>query len=206
MTLKLSSLNAITIYCGRSRPLVVSLSDGTEITYKVTDCLDWNWFSDNGFLDTTSTEDAWNWIKPIESVNVYSDIGEFAFDDCQTLLNVSLSENVKSIGESAFYKCFNLQSISGLDNVVSLGDWAFDRCLVLELDHLPPNLVEMGKGAFANCERLVGEIAIPMGITEIGEQTFVNCTGLEKVTIHPGVASIGENAFEGCTSLNRIVF
>ncbi len=79
--------------------------------------------------------------------------------------------------------------------MTSIGNWAFDRCTRLQLTHIPPNLIDMGYGAFANCENFTGDIAIPSGVSEIGEQTFVNCIRLTGITIHSGVNWIGENAF-----------
>ena len=190
-----------------SSSVEITLEDGTKVDRQVQDDIDWHWFSDNGFLDATSGEEAWDWVQPIKSIQFRTpQVGDFTLDKCLTVETVNLSKNTKSIGESAFYRCINLNTITGLDNVTSIGDWAFDRCLKLRLDHLPTDLTQMGKGAFANCELLVGDITIPSGVTEIGEQTFVNCTGITGITIHSGVESIGEIAFEGCTSLTRMTF
>ena len=192
---------------GELLPTSIALANESPIVYGAPKNLDWRWFSDNGFLDTTSGDDAWVWLKPIESVSLDSpSVGDFAFDDCQTLVTVNLSSNVRSIGESAFYKCGHLQTISGLDNVRRLGNWAFDRCVNLQLNHRPTNLVDMGYGAFANCQKLVGDITIPSGVTCIGEQTFVNCSGLTDVTIHANVVEVGEDAFAGCSAMARLTF
>ena len=42
------------------------------------------------------------------------------------------------------------------------------------------------------------------GVTAIGNNAFLGCTGLTKVTIPNTVTSIGYNAFSGCTSLQTI--
>lgn len=165
MSFRIANIRGNTFHV-ENQCLATIVVSGVATEYSVPDNIDWHWFSNNGFLDSTSSEDAWEWVKPIESIQIGSSmIGDFTFDDCRTLLNVSLSENVKSIGESAFYKCVNLQTVNGLDSVTSIGWWAFDRCTNLHLDHLPPNLTFLGYGAFANCENFTGDIVIPSGVT-----------------------------------------
>ena len=206
MSFKISKLSCRKISVGEQRAATIVLSDGTQVEVDIWNDFDWNWFSNNGFLDTTSTDDAWNWVKPIRTISLDSEtIGDFAFDDCTSLETVNLSENVKTIGESTFYKCVNLQAVNGLDSVTSIGWWAFDRCTNLQLDHLPPNLTFLGYGAFANCENFTGDIVIPSGVTEIDKLTFYNC-GLTGVTIHSGVTAIGENAFQECNFLTYLTF
>ena len=212
MSFKISKLSCRKISVGEQRAATIVLSDGTQVEVDIWNDFDWNWFSNNGFLDTETIinpvtgEKAWNWLMPIESVTLDSEtIGDFAFDDCTSLETVNLSENVKTIGESTFYKCVNLQAVNGLDSVTSIGWWAFDRCTNLQLDHLPPNLTFLGYGAFANCENFTGDIVIPSGVTEIDKLTFYNC-GLTGVTIHAGVNAIGENAFQECNFLTYLTF
>ena len=45
---------------------------------------------------------------------------------------------------------------------------------------------------------------IPEGITEIGEDTFYNCSSLESVIIPESVKKIGRHAFYGCSSLEIV--
>ena len=58
-----------------------------------------------------------------------------------------------------------------------------------------------------------GDIIIPptveyngttYNVTDIGDEAFLNCTGLISVTIPEGVTYIGESAFKGCRSLTSI--
>ncbi len=44
-------------------------------------------------------------------------------------------------------------------------------------------------------------VAIPSGVTAIGNNAFSGCYGLKSAPIPPTVISIGKNAFAGCTSL-----
>ena len=44
-------------------------------------------------------------------------------------------------------------------------------------------------------------VAIPSGITSLGDDCFQNCTGLTSVTIPSSVTSLGSNCFRNCTNL-----
>lgn len=46
-----------------------------------------------------------------------------------------------------------------------------------------------------------GAVAIPSGVTRIGESVFYACDSLTSVTIPDGVTSIGDNAFGACENL-----
>ena len=50
-----------------------------------------------------------------------------------------------------------------------------------------------------------GEVTIPDGVTNIGNYTFRNCTGLTSIKIPKNVTSIGKNAFDGCTDLKEVL-
>ena len=49
-----------------------------------------------------------------------------------------------------------------------------------------------------------GDVTLPEGITEIGEDAFYGRTMLTSVAIPEGVTKIGAEAFEGCTSLTSV--
>ena len=140
-------------------------------------------------------------------------IGNWAFDSCTGLTNISLPSSVTSIGEYAFYKCKNLTGIS-----------------------IPVGTTSIGTGAFSGCAGLSG-IVIPAGVTSIGLSPFSDCTGLSSIIANQGntiyhsagnclietvsktliagcktsvipadgsVTSIGASAFYGCTGLTEI--
>lgn len=55
------------------------------------------------------------------------------------------------------------------------------------------------ESAFIDCEGL-NSITIPPSVTTIGEWAFCGCTGLTSIAISSAVTSIGNNAFGGCTA------
>ena len=48
-------------------------------------------------------------------------------------------------------------------------------------------------------------VAVPSGVTSLGNNCFYNCTGLTNVDIPSGVTSLGTYCFQGCTGLTNIV-
>jgi hypothetical protein len=48
-----------------------------------------------------------------------------------------------------------------------------------------------------------GDVAIPEGVTEIGDSTFEDCSSLTEITIPEGVTSIGGRAFLVGRGLSR---
>lgn len=61
-------------------------------------------------------------------------------------------------------------------------------------------MTELSMGMFQGAEAMTREVLIEdEGITKIGEQAFLNCFRLEKVTIPATVTEISESAFYGCS-------
>lgn len=61
----------------------------------------------------------------------------------------------------------------------------------------------IGNNAFIDCSGLTS-VTISNGVTSIGEAAFRWCSGLTSVTIPNSVTSIGSFAFSGCSSLTSI--
>lgn len=75
----------------------------------------------------------------------------------------------------------------------------------LELDVMVTGLTEVTKKYVEQFEwAMLDEIVIPKGITRIGNNAFMSCTGLTSVTICEGVTRIGSYAFCDCGGLLTI--
>ncbi len=155
-------------------------------------------------------------------------IGANAFLYCDSLVNVTLPDGIKSLGNYAFYMCTSLESIAIPSSVVSIGKDAFNRCDSLANITIPEEVTSVGRDAFystayynnnANWQDSVlyigtvlieakstlnGSYAIKDGTTVIADNAFYERTGLTNVTIPEGVTSIGNSAFDWCESLVSI--
>lgn len=132
-----------------------------------------------------------------------TEIGDSAFRDCKSLVNITIPDSVTSIGVSAFLDCANLTSVTIPDSITEISMGAFYGCTNLVSVTIPDSVTEIGSYAYAYCTSLES-ITIPDSVTSIKVFTFCGCTSLESVTILNGVTSIYNYAFLDCTSLESI--
>lgn len=114
--------------------------------------------------------------------------------------------------------------------VIGIIDKGFKDCVSLESIQFSRYTLEIGKSAFENCEKL-RQLTITnyVGLLDIKERAFYNCTGLSKlhilagnksilereslahcdclseIQIENGNLQIGEEAFSSCVHLRRII-
>ena len=130
-------------------------------------------------------------------------IGEYAFDGCKGLTNITIPNSVTSIGNNAFYKCKGLTSITIPNSVTSIGNLAFDGCKGLTSITIPNSVTTIESSAFSGCSGLTS-ITIPNSVTSIGGHAFYDCDGLTSITIPNSVTTIESSAFSGCSGLTSI--
>ena len=138
-------------------------------------------------------------------------IGNGAFYNCNSMINVTIPSSVTSIGSSAFSGCSSLTSITIPDSVTSIGDNVFYRCPI-EVATIPAvacdaigGYYEVRYGKYGTIiERIANRYLRTVSITSgtmIDNSSFVGCTGLTSITISDSVTSIGSSAFNGCSNL-----
>jgi hypothetical protein len=72
-------------------------------------------------------------LKHITLPSTIVEIGDYAFSDCSSLTDISLSNsNLIHIGESAFINCVSLTNVIIPDSVLTLDKSVFYRCSKLE--------------------------------------------------------------------------
>ncbi len=106
---------------------------------------------------------------------------------------------------SAFDGCESITDVVISDNVASLHDYAFNNCTNLKSVTIGNGVTEIGEEVFAFCGNLT-TVTIGDGVTKIGDYAFEGCDNLTTVTIGNGVTSIGFAAFRDCSSLKSIQF
>ena len=129
-------------------------------------------------------------------------IGNYAFDNCQSLASIDIPESVTSIGESAFYSCTALSSITIPEGVTSIGKTAFSTCRSLTSINIPKGVTTIENYAFYSCSSL-RNIDIPKGVTSIGKSAFSACL-FTSITIPNSVISIDSSAFAWCNLLTTV--
>lgn len=165
--------------------------------------------SGTGKMDNWSTGPNVPWCDLNAEINriVINDgvtsIGNRAFMNCSSLIEITIPGSVMSIGHVSFYNCNNLTEITIPEGVTSIGSAVFENCSSLTEIILPDSVVSIGNNAFENCSSLA-KISIPYGVTSIGKYAFENCSSLVEINIPASVTSIEGCAFESCSSLKEI--
>lgn len=130
-------------------------------------------------------------------------IASGAFQNCSSLVSVTIPDCYTSMGSNAFKNCTSLTSINISNNMTSIGGGAFKDCSHLSFISLPTGLTTIGTNTFENCSSLQS-VSLPSGLTSIGIEAFKNCISLSSVTCPSTLVSIWHNAFENCSSLTSI--
>ena len=160
-------------------------------------------------------------------------IGDFAFQNCESLTAVKIADSVTSIGNFAFWGCGALASVYIPDSVTSIGDGAFQTCDALAAIDIPESVMHMGRCAFnANTRTSTStpisepinqmwvepehdeptvpeppcEPVSPITDFEIENGVLKKYLGNSEIVVIPDevVTSIEDNAFLNCKSLTSI--
>ncbi len=171
---------------------------------------------------TSVGDRAFMWLSELESISLPDSlvsIGKLAFCYDAKLSSISMGKNVNSIGHWAFQHCYSLESINvdhensnlyDIDGILykkgANGDILLKCPCGTKLTEvvIPENVIELEDASFHNTG--IKNITLPVGLTEIKDETFYGCESLESITIPEGVTSIGENAFNYCFSLKSVIF
>lgn len=133
-----------------------------------------------------------------------TDVGDFAFANLFQLKSIQIADSVKTIGKFAFSDCFNVTELYLGNGLTSVGAAAFSTLESLQQVILPQGLQTLSAELFA-CSGLTS-IAIPEGVTLIGNGALRGCRKMTSVTIPASVTQINYAAFRDCDSLTDIYY
>ena len=140
-----------------------------------------------------------------------------AFDSSRNLKSLTLGSAVTLIKDGAFSDCTELSGIT-----VAEGNkyYSSDKTGVLfnankttlikypsantaKTYVVPSTVTTIGKEAFCNADKLTN-IGIGLGVSNISERAFYDCSSVEVVLIPDNVKKIGAGAFDSCTKLSTL--
>ena len=152
-------------------------------------------------------------LKDLEMSQGMKDIGTSAFEGCKALTSVTIPEGVTRIGSGAFSNCRRLVHVSMPSSATDIGWNAFSGCDALNgfsVVESNPNyksvsgllLTKDGKTLLRGVN---GDVAIPDGVTVIGQDAFAGFRDLTSIVMPASVTSIKFGAFLGCGNLKSVV-
>jgi len=142
------------------------------------------------------------------------EIGNYAFQNCNTLTEIRLPETVTRLGKSAFYNCNKLTEIILPKSITSIGEICFNTCKGLTSIIIPENLTTIGKDAFKACSNLN---SITVSLLNSKYDSRENCNaiietetntlilGCNTTTIVDSITKIGDYAFYAYNDLAEII-
>lgn len=163
-----------------------------------------NWYlTDDGKLYVDGTGEMESYA-PYEWVEWYGGVLAPWYEYRENIKEVYLSDQITELGSYAFQNCNNLNKVNIPKSVTEVGGGVFAGCSGLKEISFPNNVKKITSMAFARCSGLI-KVTIPNSVTEIGVAAFGACSNLSEITIPNSVVKIDDEAFFECSSLKKIV-
>ena len=168
------------------------------------------------FLENAQAVPFWYMPEEVSSVQVadgITAIPDDAFWGCETLVDVTLPQTVRTIGKGAFGQCVNLTQVNIPEGVTSIGDSAFFLCGSLTQLTIPDSVTSIEGNPFRHlaAEILVSPqnpaISVVDGVVFSKDGTRLIACPSNKAgayAIPQGVLEIGTHAFENCNDLTDV--
>ena len=145
-------------------------------------------------------------------------IGGSAFYSCGNIISATVPQSVMSLGlSSVFNNSYQeLQSLRLGANVSAIGANEFNNCMALTSVTVADGntsyvvladgcLYDIARHLLLFCPRDKASIAIPNGVTSIGNYAFQYCTNLVSASMPETMRSIGTYSFYGCPKVSGLM-
>ena len=152
-------------------------------------------------------------ISSVQISDGITAIPDHAFDGCETLVDVTLPQTVRTIGKGAFAQCVNLAQINIPEGVTSIGDDAFLMCGSLTTLTIPDSVTTIEGNLFRYMSAKIQvspenpTISVIDGVVFNKECTRLiacPCNKAGAYEIPDGVLEIGVHAFQNCDNLTYV--
>ena len=80
-------------------------------------------------------------------------LGDYAFEGCSALKDVSITGMTEQVGEGCFSACLMLEDVCFTEGLTQIGERAFEKCTALHEITLPYSLEYIGDEAFTLTDR-----------------------------------------------------
>ena len=131
-------------------------------------------------------------LREIEFPDNVASLGSSCFEDCSSLMRVTIGSGITSLGDEVFSGCKKLESI----------DVSAKNPRYASLDGV---LTNKAKATLLLCpEGKAGDYVLPDSITQIERHAFYECALLTSLELPLRLTSIGERAFYQNTSLASV--
>ena len=141
-------------------------------------------------------------LKSIEGAT-FKRIYNGAFNRCDSLETLELTDELSLIDSNAFDSCFGLKYVSIPTSITTISEKAFMHCKNLESISFPDTLTKIRSDAFFGCDKLT-DIVFPNSLTSIESSSFDHCRSLKSVDFQSGVVRLGAACFYYCDLLESV--
>ena len=143
-------------------------------------------------------------LLSIEITNSVTSIGDDAFRGCSGITSAEIPDSVTNLGKYVFYGCTGLTSVTLGNGLTSISNAMFLGCSSLSEIEIPNSVTSIATSAFSNCSALTS-VTIGKNVASIGENAFSNCSAIKELTM-PCSAKIGnsEDTFYNCTNIEKV--
>ena len=159
-----------------------------------------------GEIESHAFEDC-NALTSVVISNGIESIGLEAFRDCSGLTSITIPKSVEYFGYAAFANCMNLSDV----HISSIADWCDNHfgayvnpvyAFKSNEEFAASNPLYYAKRLYVNGQR-VTQLVIPETVTMINDWSFAGCNCLTSISIPESVTSIGNNAFYKCPAQRK---
>ena len=133
-------------------------------------------------------------------------IGQYTFDECDSIININLPDSLTTLGNGAFWYCTSLVSITIPSGVTVLPSNVFAHNVALETVTFAQGskLTTIGARAFSAGDSLIN-IDLPDSLTTLDSYAFSG-SSFTSLTFPKSLTTIEDNAFQYSYDLASITF